>query len=500
VAGKLPAPMGPILSRTLQPAMEPIVLRPGPSTYTISEESKSGWVQTYPPSPGTWSVALTQYQTVTNKDFGNYYCNLSVSIDTPDKQLNCTGPCPILKAVLGPYSGSGGFNYTWYNNSITIEGATNPQFTACYPGRYNVTVYNLTAPKCYATSNILVIMPKVDPTATIDTPDKQLNCTGPCPIITATVGGIQDSDALYQWYNNSEKIADETSKTFVACYPGSYTFNVTNTTTGCKNITSPVVIKDKIIPTATIDTPDKQLNCTGPCPIITATVGGIQESDALYQWYNNSEEIAGAIYKTFDACYPGSYTFNVTNTTTKCKNITSAVVIKPKPSVSCELTADAIVCENKTGFVAYVPEQTGVTYQWTVTGDGEAVSGSGTYQLIWKSKLNQTGSVQIAVAVTNTSTGCSCSNATTVKVQSEPSAYGGSDKTTCATDSVQLEGVAGNYSEASWGIISGPGSLTQNGITATFVPAIDPSIIYSQTILAFNATAKSPCSSKPATM
>jgi len=120
-----------------------------PSTYTISEESKSGWVQTYPLplSPGTWSVALTQYQTVTNKDFGNYYCNLSVSIDTPDKQLNCTGPCPI---------------------------------------------------------------------------------------ITATVGGIQDSDALYQWYNNSEKIADETSKTFVACYPGSYTFNVTNTTTGCK--------------------------------------------------------------------------------------------------------------------------------------------------------------------------------------------------------------------------------------------------------------------------
>jgi len=178
------------------------------------------------------------------------------------------------------------------------------------------------------------------------------------------------------------------------------------------------------------------------------------------------------------------------------QNITSAVVIKPKPSVSCELTADAIVCENKTGFVAYVPEQTGVTYQWTVTGDGEAVSGNDTYQLTWKSKLNQTGSVQIAVAVTNTSTGCSCSNATTVKVQSEPSAYGGSDQTTCATESVQLVGVAGNYSEASWGIISGPGSLTQNGITATFVPAIDPSIIYSQTILAFNATAKLPCSSK----
>ena len=251
------------------------------------------------------------------------------------------------------------------------------------------------------------------------------------------------------------------------------------------------------ISTVSISTPDAQLNCTGPCPVITATIGNILPGHDTYKWFNNTVLIPGAISSTFTACFPGSYTVNVTNSTSGCEANSSPFVIKPTPSVSCDLTADTIVCENKTDFVV-VPNQAGVIYLWTVTGDGEAVSGVNTYRLTWKSKLNLTGSVHIAVTVTNTSTGCYCSNATTIKVQSEPTAYGGPDHTICASETVSLVGIAGNYSIASWVITSGPGTLQPSGNSklATFVPDINPLIVVSNSTLAFNATAKPPCSGK----
>jgi hypothetical protein len=166
--------------------------------------------------------------------------------------------------------------------------------------------------------------------------------------------------------------------------------------------------------------------------------------------------------------------------------------------VSCDITADAIVCENTTGLIASVPDQVGVSYLWTVTGDGEAVSGTSSHELTWKSNLIQTGSVQISVTVTNTSTGCWCSNSTIVAVQAEPTAEGGPDQTICVTQNANLMGTATNFTLTSWEIISGPGSLIidPNDLkNATYVPVVNPFILDSKTILAFNATAKSPCSS-----
>ena len=40
-------------------------------TYTISEEQRSGWEQTFPVSPNTYSVTLSAGQDTTGFDFGN---------------------------------------------------------------------------------------------------------------------------------------------------------------------------------------------------------------------------------------------------------------------------------------------------------------------------------------------------------------------------------------------------------------------------------------------
>ena len=158
----------------------------------------------------------------------------------------------------------------------------------------------------------------------ISTPDPQLNCTGPCPNLTSIVTG--GTTFNYQWYNDSE-IADATNRSFIACYPGSYYLKVKNTASGCENESPHLDIKKKVDPVVTISTPDRQLNCTGPCPKLTSTVtDGI--GPFAYQWYKDNKEIAGANKSTLSACSPGTYRLSVTNASSHCFNSSNLLVVK----------------------------------------------------------------------------------------------------------------------------------------------------------------------------
>ena len=197
-----------------------------------------------------------------------------VAISTQDTLLNCTGVCPILNSTVT--DGPGPFVYQWYNNSILIPGATNSNFTACYPGTYNLSVTNITS-RCNNSSNLLVISARAYPIVTISTPDTLLNCTGVCPILNSTV--IDGTGPFaYQWYNNSILIPGATDSNFTACYPGTYNLSVTNTTSRCIDSSNSLVLR-LAAPLIIISTPDVQLNCTGVCPILNSTV--IDGSDPL---------------------------------------------------------------------------------------------------------------------------------------------------------------------------------------------------------------------------
>ena len=122
--------------------------------YHLNEALPAGMGQTKPTAPGTIIVNLLAHEASTENNFGNYYCNLGVSIGTEITQLNCSGPCPIIRAQVTSASGAGPFAYKWYNNSLLIPGATYDNLTACNPGNYMVNVTNLTAPKCTMNSSL----------------------------------------------------------------------------------------------------------------------------------------------------------------------------------------------------------------------------------------------------------------------------------------------------------------------------------------------------------
>ena len=68
-----------------------------PGTYTISETSQSGWTQTCPPSPGTYTVTLTPGQAVSSLDFGNTQSTMQGNLDYGD----APSPYPEASAELG---------------------------------------------------------------------------------------------------------------------------------------------------------------------------------------------------------------------------------------------------------------------------------------------------------------------------------------------------------------------------------------------------------------
>jgi len=179
------------------------------------------------------------------------------------------------------------------------------------------------------------------------------------------------------------------------------------------------------------------------------------------------------------------------------ENNKARVEVDPIVSPSCAITAPTAVCESTDGLQASVPEFTGATYTWTVSGDGQAVSGADTRTLTWKSNAHFTGIVRLTVAVTGPAPmSCSCTNSVDIPVQDKPTAAAGSYEPICSTETISLQGTATNYASVLWTIKTGTGNLVV-GIDpkkATFYPAYDPSKVSTETILNFAATAIPPCS------
>jgi hypothetical protein len=252
---------------------------------------------------------------------------------------------------------------------------------------------------------------------TISTPDAQLNCTGLCPNLTSTVtSGIGPFE--YQWYNDSLMIANATNRSFIACYPGTYSLSVTNTSSVCANDSNQLEIKDRVYPLVTISTPDRQLNCTGPCPNLTSTVtGGI--GPFAYQWYKDNKKIAGANKSTLTACYPGTYSLSVTNASSGCANDSNQLVIKarvypvvtistPDPQLNCTGPCPKLTSTVTGGIGPFA-------YQWYK--DNKEIAGAN------KSTLSTCNPGTYNLSVTNTSSNCtSDSNHLVIKGKSCPGA------------------------------------------------------------------------------
>jgi len=104
-----------------------------PGTYTVSEQTQSGWIQTFPSGPGTHVVPVTSGLNSTGKNFGNFELGTISGVKFEDKNGNGVKDVgePLLQGWQIVLSGA-----RVETTTTNISGFY--QFTSMGPGTYNV--------------------------------------------------------------------------------------------------------------------------------------------------------------------------------------------------------------------------------------------------------------------------------------------------------------------------------------------------------------------------
>jgi hypothetical protein len=448
-----------------------------------------------------WSTGATS-DSITIKTTGNYWVRLTNGAgcvaysDTvhvlvypkPTATISgnltlCDGDSTLLDA------GSGFASYRW------TTGATTQRITVRQAGDYGVKVTN--AGGCSDSTQVTVrVNPKPD-SVTIVPPGPHRFCDGGSVTLTATGG-----TGSYQWSNG------ERTQSIVATKSGTYTVTVTNQY-GCSITSKPVIVALwprpilQIIPYgptvlcegdslrlgatpgyphylwSTGDTTDKIMvkqastynvtvtdtnGCTAsasiiitvvqkPKPVISAR-GPLEfcqgdsvvldaGSYASYQW-SSGERTQRIVVKesgTFSVAVIDPYS---------CPGFSDTVTVVVKPRPVATLNGPVVVCANST--VDYsVTQDTGVSYDWSVSGtaSGVIVSGAGTSTI--RVKWGPSGNGIVRVVVVSKSNGCATSSELQVRVGTDliPVITANRSLKLCEGDSVTLDAGSG-YSSYQW--------------------------------------------------
>jgi Calx-beta domain/SprB repeat/CHU_C Type IX secretion signal domain len=374
--------------------------------------------------------------------------------------VNCFQPTAILgdpNAFLLP-----GTTYQWAasNGGAIQSGNGTPAITVAQAGTYGLTVTN-TSTGCTNAASVSVQQDFAAPNASVAAP-QQLNCTN--QFVQLNGQGSSGPTFGYQWSTSNGVIsAGGSTLTPAVTSAGTYTLTVTNNINGCTATASATVVSNVNVPNVTIAAATPLT-----CNLTQTTLNGSGSSvgaNFTYQWGTlNGQILSGANTLTPTVGEPGVYTLVVTNTTNQCTAVQTVTVpdnaLPPSAfagatqTLSCNIPNLVLAGSGSTG--------AGFTYAWTVTGQGNIVSGANTLT----PTINAPGTYQLLV--TNTNTGCTAVSGVQIVQDAGQPVVEISDPTplTCAVTQLQLSStgssVGPNYIYA-WtgpGIVSGANSNT----------------------------------------
>jgi gliding motility-associated-like protein len=306
-------------------------------------------------------------------------------------------------AVTGiTFSATPAGTFNWTNNNIAIgipgSGITNaiPGYTAPTVSVQTVGVITVNAVAsssgCSSTAGTdltYTITINPPPTAPVFsssvTPNPVQECQGQVPpsINVASTGTIS---SIPVWYNGSTYVYTGTSYVPNTTTLGTTVYTVIDsaTVTGCSSLSAAAVLSVTVIvnalPTPAISTTSGGAICAGSCTTLSVTPTG---PNLIYQWGTvASGGLAGETSSTYTACAAGSYTVLVTNTTTGCSAVASAlgtITVSPVPTIdTAGLGNTQSSCTAPTGSITNVTISAGTpayTYSWT---SGVTIVGTGT--------------------------------------------------------------------------------------------------------------------------
>lgn len=365
------------------------------------------------------SITVTEVNNAPNANAGN------------DAELSCT----ITSLSLDGSGSTVGITYNWTTSNGVIEsGANTPSPIISAPGTYTLTVTN--AAGCTASDDVVVNANDDLPTASISA-SNNLDCNNNSVMLDSQ--GSTPGTMLTWSDSNGNVIGNQSTATVSEA--GTYTLNVTNTSTGCMTTTSYVVEDMTAAPSITLgDAP--VITCTATNVVINASTDA---ADAGYAWSTTDGNIVegnNEAEATVDQA--GTYSITVTNSATGCQSTSSIEVTENINTPVSSFTSTQ--SELMTTFTNNSQGEN-LTYAWSF-GDGmssddpspsHTYAASGDYE-VCLTVTNECGSNMTCTTVTVSTTTVSISVTSEVTM---PSCNG--DQTGAIDQTISDESVVSSY-------------------------------------------------------
>lgn len=390
-------------------------------------------------APGTYVL------TVVNADNGcETMRSVTVTENTPTI-IALIGPAPVLdcsaSAVLLDGAGSSatfGSTYTWSTTDGNIaSGGDTPSANVDAAGTYVLLVEDPSS-GCSASDTVTVI-------TNTDLPNIALQEALPFTCARANQhlnanGTTTGPDITYLWTasDGGTVQSGENSLEPLVLGAGTYTFVVTNTTTGCSRDTTIALTSDRTPPNANAGS-----SFTLSCGMMTARLNGSGSGPGdLFQYIWTTAD--GTIIGATDTLLPligsaGTYQLSVINRDTRCSAQSTVTVLQDDSAPNIEIAEPApLTCDvssitlNASGSAT----DPGLVREWT-TNNGNFVSGTDGLNPV----VNSTGTY--VLTITDPANGCTATRSVVVSSTAfEPPAEAGMPLTlNCSVTETRLEGV-----------------------------------------------------------
>ena len=317
----------------------------------------------------------------------------TAAISAGGSTLICTGDTVLLTAVGGP-------GYQWQLDGNDLVGETNAGLAAITAGSYTVVVDNACGT---ATSNAIVVEVNAPPVHVLDTLAYTI-CAGASAQFSAHDASGQSS-LTYQWYLNNAPVPGAMDTLMDASLAGAYTFEATNTITGCTFTTGAVMLTVETVDAPLVTAVGDTSFCAGGSVLFEASI----VPGATYQWFVDQSVIPGANGTSLLVDDAGSYTVVAYNGNSCASEASVAigVVVDSVPATPViNAGGPVLFCDGGTVALS-IDTVAGATYQWSL--DGNAINGATTPSIT----ADSTGTYTVVVTNAN---GCAGDAAATVDV------------------------------------------------------------------------------------
>src|SRR5574344_632278 len=337
------------------------------------------------------------------------------AVSISGNSVGCSGTNVSLTANVPT-----GATYIWFLDGVNV--GNDAPYSASHTERTAPYVFTLqvTSGGCTMVSEPYNVYVNAAPTVAVTVDDATI-CVGGVATLTANLGDWNSPELTYTWSEEGTVIAGATGLSYttpnLAAGNHTYTFNVTQTTSGCtaQGTATVTVTDDQVVTSITVDS---YTICEGEQVSVTATATQRVTDALVYTWYRNGVEIEGVHGASFtetpvvidndEQTYV--YSAMVSQVSSGCTSSIlvddATLTVRRNPSVT--ISADPIICNGtNVALTANVNDTVNAvgtyTYQWRLFNAN--ISGA-TSSTLNESRANTDNPYIYTVLVSNEN-GCS---------------------------------------------------------------------------------------------